>query len=133
MSKIYAKKTLGGNKGAKKTVARSFNKESWNRMGKEKGGWEVISEAEFQKMNPPKKKVAAQAVVNKPLEVVKLDKVEKVIAPVVVGITDITAADVALHLKTLKTVKEIDDYVGDDKRKNVAAFVAARKEEIEAK
>jgi hypothetical protein len=60
MSKIYAKKTLGNEKGSKVTVGRAFNKQSWDRMGKDKGGWEIISETELLKLVPSKKKAAAK-------------------------------------------------------------------------
>ena len=43
MSKIYAKKTLGRSNQAKKTVGRSFTKESWNRMGKPDRDWETTN------------------------------------------------------------------------------------------
>jgi len=149
MSKIYAKKTLGGRKGSKKTVARQFEKNAWDRMGKDKGGWDICSEADFLKLNPkknPNKVVVPAKKVEKPDEVKneggegkgegeegeegkgKGEGGEEIKKE---GIADITIPDVIVHLKTLNTPEEIDAYVGKDDRKGVKSAVASRKEELE--
>lgn len=135
MSRIYAKKTLGGSKDNKQTVAKSFPKTAWDMMGKDHGGWSIINEDEFNSINTKKKSASvppADKKIETPAEVEKKEVKEEVKEEAEkTGIADITIPDVIVHLKTLNTVEEIDSYVGNDSRKGVLSAVANRKEEIE--
>ncbi len=138
MSKLtYAKKTLG-DKDTKKVVIRSFTPETWSRLGKEKGGWEKISKSDYDKLLPKKTGTASNVVKPEELDSKVPDggkgaDVGDGGTPEVKGIAGITIPDVIVHLKTLKTSKEVDEYIGDDTRVGVKNAATERKEEIEKK
>jgi hypothetical protein len=130
---IHAKKTLG-----EKTITRTFTDQTWKRMGKNKEGWK-IDPKETAKANGEK--------VEKPSELKKVDDTdadakakedqgamvaEDAAAEANKDISNITIPDVIIALKALKTVQEVNDYVGKDDRSGVEKAVTKRIGEIEA-